>query len=319
MATMMQLLKAKREQGSNEGVVGLVDKDGCEDSTNVSKVDLKEVLDDNVDSKEKEGVEEGGVEVVPCVKIDSLSRKDKKKLSDMLLEDFGVILSKVGLNSETAEDYLPEDLKLKKKGKKGKKGPKPKNVNLDWRNAKTKEELLGMKRTQLVEICKEAGIPCTGPNVNKKVLADRVWGIEHPDEAPEVKKGKRGRPKGAKNKSKVAKGGDSDVDSEDASVASDVIEKNEVGQKQVEDVDDNTKNSGEEDVADRSKDVDDMGSFKVRFNSNKLDPNGEDVYLRYNGTNYIVSTGDDVDYIGKLEGDTLKRGEGAEEFLEFLS
>ena len=61
-----------------------------------------------------------------------------------------------------------------------------------------------------------------------------------------------------------------------------------------------------------------MSSEEVRFSGDKLDPNGSDVYSRHKGTDFIVTVGEDVDYVGKLEGDTLKRDAGAQEFMELL-
>ena len=238
------------------------------------------------------------VDAEPCVDINLLSRKDKRKLADMLVEDFGTLMEEVGLNREDAKEYLPDELK-----KKEKKAPKSKKKApfKDWREAACKEDLLCLKRADLEKICKDASIPTS--LANKSVLADRVWGIEHPDEAPVIKKGKRGRP--AK---KVV-----EEESVDDSSGSEGEEKDAQNPA-------NESGGGEKTVSTEGGCMTpQMSSEEVRFSGDKLDANGSDVYIRYKGTDFIVTAGDDVDYVGKLDGDTLRRNEFAEEFMVLLS
>ena len=276
-------------------------------------VEEKPVVEENpvVEEDQEAKVDKEGVtEVVPCINIDSLSKKERTKLSDMLVSDFKEIMDKVGLDSSKAEEFLPDSLTSKKKGK-AKAGKKKKAVPFDdWRKASCKEDLQCLSRAALVAICKDAGIPTSGAKVNKKVLGDRVWGIEHPEEAPEVKKGKRGRPKGAKNKSG---GSDDSSGSEDEPV--------NMVCKEVEDEangEDMKKVEPTKEVAVKETEKPIVDSEELRFTGNKLDPNGSDVYMRYEKTKFVVSFGEDVDYVGILEGEILKRGEGTEEFMELL-
>ena len=220
-------------------------------------------------------VEGDAVDVEPCLDLNSLSRKDKRKLGEILEEDFGRMMVAVGLDGSKASEYLPEELKPAEKGKKGKKGKKEVPFS-DWREAKKKEDLLSLKRTELVEICKKAGIPTS--LVNKGVLADRVWGIEHPDEAPVIKKGKRGRP--SKKVVEEGSGGESSGSSSDEE--EDINAKQEEEQKPVP-----VSNQVSSEEGDKVE--------EVRFSGDKLDANGTDVYARYNGTDFIVTSGDDVE------------------------
>lgn len=237
-------------------------------------------------------------QVAPCLDISKLSRKKKLELGDMLLGDFGEILEKAGLGSETAADYMPKELVAKAKAKtksKAKVAP-----FTDWRLAAQKVDLEYLKKAELVDICKEAGIPTS--SVKKGVLVDRVWGIEHEDEAPVITTGKRGRPKGSSNGSPKE------------GVVVGVVGEVGVGGGETKD-----ELSGSDSSSDSGSDSDDISELtEVRFDGDKLDESGSDIYYRYNGSDYIVSGGDDIDYIGKLVGDTLSRGVGSDEFVKFL-
>lgn len=69
---------------------------------------------------------------------------------------------------------------------------------IDWRVVVSKTELKKFKLPELKAICSDHDLLITG---NKSILMDRVWGINHPDEAPKEVRKRRGRP--PKNKTQV--------------------------------------------------------------------------------------------------------------------
>ena len=71
-----------------------------------------------------------------------------------------------------------------------------KNKITDYNDAKSKDDLKSsFKITELKEICKDNNLPLSG---SKQKLIDRVWGILHPDQAPNEPVKKRGRKPKAK-------------------------------------------------------------------------------------------------------------------------
>ena len=257
-------------------------------------------------AKDHVGEEAGLVEVTPCIKLGSLSKRDKKKLGDMLVEVFAEIMEKAGLDGSTASDYLPDELKQKEVTKK----KKARKLGVDWRQVKSKEELRGLKNVELASICKEAGIPTS--LAKKQDLMDRVWGINHPEDAPKVERKKRGR------RPKVVVEDDGSSDSSSSSDSSD--DEGQAGGEEQKVGDSTT--SGSVPVAQEAvsgEDAPTMDLEEIRLDGDKLDPKGKDVYQKFKGTNFVVTSGEDgdVEYVGTLEGDEVKRTTGEMDQLEF--
>ena len=258
-------------------------------------------------AKDQDGEDVGIVEVTPCIQLGLLSKKDKKKLGDMLVEVFAKILEEAGLDSSTASNYLPDELKKKEVIKK----KKTRKLEVDWRQVKSKEELRGLKNLELARICKEAGIPTS--LAKKQDLMDRVWGINHPEDAPKVVRKKRGR------RPKVVVEDDGNSDSSDSS-DDDPTKMEEIK------LDDSIA-IGSEAVAPEAvapeavsgEDAQTTDLEEIRLNGDNLDPNGKDVYKKFKGTNFVVTSDEDGDleYVGTLEGKKLKRTTGEVDLLEF--
>jgi hypothetical protein len=71
---------------------------------------------------------------------------------------------------------------------------------IDWAVVVSKSELKKLKLPELKDICSDHDLLITG---NKAKLIDRVWGINHADEAPKEVRKRRGRPPKNKAESKV--------------------------------------------------------------------------------------------------------------------
>ena len=99
-----------------------------------------------------------------------------------------------------------------KKSSKSKKAPKYTIDN--WKECESKEDLKkSLKTKDLKDILSAESLPISG---KKDDLLDRVWGITHPDEAPELpEKSKRGRKKSSKSSKKSTEDITSVEDSED--------------------------------------------------------------------------------------------------------
>lgn len=72
---------------------------------------------------------------------------------------------------------------------------------IDWKVVVSKTELKKLKLPELKAICSDHDLLITG---NKSKLIDRVWGINHPDEAPNEVRKRRGRPPKNKTQANVS-------------------------------------------------------------------------------------------------------------------
>jgi len=105
-------------------------------------------------------------------------------------------------------DKLPIEPPLKKANPSVKKSSK---LALDsWEDASSVDELKSLKMTELKDILSSRSMKTSG---GKSLLMSRVWGINHPEDAPkEEPKKARGRPSGKKSQTDFPIVDDSDAD-----------------------------------------------------------------------------------------------------------
>jgi len=122
-----------------------------------------------------------------------------KKLAELIKSDptrYGLI------DSVTMEELISliPDPTFKVKSSKKKPKTKPKFTTDNWETVTSKDELKTLKSADLKNILSIKSLPISG---NKTLLVGRLWGVLHPEEAPdEPTKKKRGRPSGKKKKEK---------------------------------------------------------------------------------------------------------------------
>ena len=114
-------------------------------------------------------------------------RNEQLKFAKQLAEDFGLDYE------EVVAKCLPDEISIElDESVTPKKVPKTKKSKLtDFNDAQSFEELKVFKMNELKTILEENDLPISGA---KTLLMARVWGINHPDEAPVEPKKKRGRP-----------------------------------------------------------------------------------------------------------------------------
>ena len=123
-------------------------------------------------------------------------RKEQLKFAKLISADFGIDFS------EIVEKCLPEqpsiELTKREVQKPVKKSKKSKIT--DFADAKILEVLKSFKIGELKSILEENDLPISG---SKTILMERVWGINHPGEAPNEVRKKRGRPSNTKTPNTV--------------------------------------------------------------------------------------------------------------------
>ena len=133
-------------------------------------------------------------------------RKEQIKFAKKLAEDFGLDFSEVVAKClpEHSSIELVERVVPKKAPKSSKKAKLT-----DFNDAQSIEDLKSFTISKLKTILEENELPISG---SKKILMARVWGINHPDEAPIETKKKRGRPSNTKTPNTVESGGNDNVE-----------------------------------------------------------------------------------------------------------
>tara|TARA_B100000401_G_scaffold438134_1_gene385566 strand:- start:2883 stop:3674 length:792 start_codon:yes stop_codon:yes gene_type:complete len=108
-----------------------------------------------------------------------------------------LVAHKFSLEIDEVKQCIPDNIEYKPKQKT--KRASGSSV-VDWESVTSKSELSAMTASSLKDILSSKQLRTSG---SKAALVDRVWGILHPEEAPpDSKPRKRGRPSGAKNKTK---------------------------------------------------------------------------------------------------------------------
>lgn len=127
----------------------------------------------------------------------------QQKFSEMVSEEFNIPIQQIlncapkNIIFKLDEDNTRETKQSMPK-QKYKKNKKYNTSN--WEEVTQKDDLKCLKATELRDILLSKQLSVSG---SKSILIDRVWGILHPEQAPnEPEKKKRGRPKGSSKKSK---------------------------------------------------------------------------------------------------------------------
>lgn len=131
----------------------------------------------------------------------------KKHTEDCMSRFCELVAHQFSLDIDELRGCIPTELKYieREPVSRGKKVS-----TIDWEMAQTKKELAAMTLVSLKDILASKSLRISG---SKGDLVDRVWGILHPDEAPDDgKPKKRGRKAGSKNKSVSTVVDDSDSD-----------------------------------------------------------------------------------------------------------
>jgi len=123
-------------------------------------------------------------------------RNEQLKFAKQVAEDFGLDYTEVvtkcltdNPSIELTERVVPKRVKKSKNSK-----------ITDFTDAQSLEDLKTFKMDELKAILEENELPISGA---KTLLMARVWGINHPDEAPNEIKKKRGRPSKSKTPNTV--------------------------------------------------------------------------------------------------------------------
>lgn len=173
--TINVMKKPKTKQNNNVSTISPVDTAPPSPTINKSNVESGQV----VPSAEK------SLQDIPTSWKKTIEKQQEilaKKIADHFNIDFAEIMKEV----------MPE-YKLTKQAKKKRTAKKKREKLTDYKQAVKKEDLKDFKMPALKEILQANNLPVGG---NKPRLIDRVWGILHPEEAPEeTPKKKRGRKK----------------------------------------------------------------------------------------------------------------------------
>ena len=122
----------------------------------------------------------------------------KQQVVDIQMRFAEVVAKECGINIENVKECFPKNIVFKQEEKKKSKSKKSNSNKLaleKWAEATCIEELKTLKLNDLKDILKSSELKTSG---SKEVLANRVWGINHPADAPVESIKKRGRPKGTK-------------------------------------------------------------------------------------------------------------------------
>jgi hypothetical protein len=122
----------------------------------------------------------------------------KQQVVDIQMRFAEVVAKECGIDIDNVKDCFPKNIVFKQEEKKKSKSKKSNSNKLaleKWAEATCIEELKTLKLNDLKDILKSSELKTSG---SKEVLANRVWGINHPADAPVESIKKRGRPKGTK-------------------------------------------------------------------------------------------------------------------------
>ena len=123
-------------------------------------------------------------------------RNEQLKLAQSVAEEFGISYEE--LITKCLQEMPHVELTTEPTKPKTKKAKKESITN--YTDAKSLDDLKCFKMGDLKTILEENDLPISG---SKTTLMARVWGILHPDQAPDEPKKKRGRPAKAKSPSTV--------------------------------------------------------------------------------------------------------------------
>jgi len=123
-------------------------------------------------------------------------RNEQLKFAKQVAEDFGLDYT------EVIEKCLPDQpsIELTERVAPTRTTKQKKTKLTNFADAQVLEDLKGFKMGDLKAILEENDLPISGP---KPLLMARVWGINHPDDAPSETKKKRGRPAKSKTPNTV--------------------------------------------------------------------------------------------------------------------
>ena len=122
----------------------------------------------------------------------------KQQVVDIQMRFAEVVAKECDIDIDNVKDCFPKNIVFKQEEKKKSKSKKSNSNKLaleKWAEATCIEELKTLKLNDLKDILKSSELKTSG---SKEVLANRVWGINHPADAPVESIKKRGRPKGTK-------------------------------------------------------------------------------------------------------------------------
>lgn len=126
----------------------------------------------------------------------------QQRYSELVSQQFNIPIEKILSCAPQNIVFKPEDSPPITKSKKSSKKSKHKYNLQNWQEVSNVDDLKSLKMVDLKNILASKELACNG---SKSQLMARVWGILHPDQAPEEPKRKgRGRPKGSGSKTQKA-------------------------------------------------------------------------------------------------------------------
>jgi hypothetical protein len=136
----------------------------------------------------------------------------KQQVVDIQTRFAEVVAKQFKIEVKDIMECFPSNIVFKQESKKSSKSTKPTSKSKkptsksnkilleNWAKATSTQELKTLKLSELKDILKSNELKTSG---SKEILADRVWGINHPDDVKDEPVKKRGRPKGSKKSAYV--------------------------------------------------------------------------------------------------------------------